>query len=61
MRTTNKTIPFFLLAALVVLSSCNGFEKRYKKANTLYNNGCDARQAKNTEEAAENFTEALLI
>lgn len=61
MRTTNKTIPFFLLAALVVLSSCNGFEKRYEKANTLYNNGCEARQTKNTEEAAEDFTEALLI
>lgn len=43
MRTTNKTFPFFLLAALVVLSSCNGFEKRYEKANTLYNNGCEAR------------------
>ena len=61
MRTMNKTIPFFLLAALAVLSSCNGFEKRYEKANTLYNEGCEARQAKNTEEAAECFTQALLV
>lgn len=61
MRTTNKTISLFLLAALAMLSACNGFEKCYEKANTLYNNGCEARQAKNTEEAAEKFTEALLI
>lgn len=61
MRTTNKTISLFLLAALAMLSACNGFEKRYEKANTLYKEGCDARQAKNTEEAAEDFTEALLI